>query len=195
MHHWHYGEKHCGVCPYQCTAYWIQLFLNLMVKKTVDNTRRNQVSTCDVPSAVPRTAAKAVTFLTMSGLLCDVPASYWVTYLIVLAASSVSWFLFSCFVVQFGCRQDDLRQVWNQVRAYRESTRSQLSWNLYQPLGSNPVAKNYLTQSVIQAVFPFPSILRHRWEPWERCTSVSFKKHKLLRRSLNCAKCSPTEIK
>lgn len=37
VHHWHDGEKHCGVCPYQCTAYWIQLFLNLFAKKTASS--------------------------------------------------------------------------------------------------------------------------------------------------------------
>lgn len=40
VHHWHYGEKHCGVCPYQCTAYWIQLLVNLMAKKTVGSHSR-----------------------------------------------------------------------------------------------------------------------------------------------------------
>lgn len=74
-----------------------------MVKKTVDNTPSSQVSTCDGPPAVPRTAAKTVTFLTMSGILCDVPDSYWVTYCTVPAALSVLWVTFSCFLLQFGC--------------------------------------------------------------------------------------------
>lgn len=45
-----------------------------------EDTPRSQVSTCDGPPAVPRTAAKTVAFLSVSGLLCDVPGSYWVTY-------------------------------------------------------------------------------------------------------------------
>lgn len=110
-----------------------------------EDTPRSQVSTCDGPPAVPRTAAKTVAFLTMSGLLCDVPDSYWVTYCTV--SSSLICFMIHIvlfLLVQFEPCQDVLRQVGSQVRALRESLRSKMniSFNPIQPycLGSDSVA-------------------------------------------------------
>lgn len=74
-------KKHCGVCPFfffRCTAYWIQLYSQPSggeERPLVINPRGAELAHVTVPPAAPpRTAAK--TFLTMSGLLSDVPNSY-----------------------------------------------------------------------------------------------------------------------
>lgn len=74
-------KKHCGVCPFfffRCTAYWIQLYSQPSggeERPLVINPRGAELAHVTVPPAAPpRTAAK--TFLTMSGLLSDVPDSY-----------------------------------------------------------------------------------------------------------------------
>ena len=76
-------KKHCGVCPFfqfyfQCTAYWIQLYSRPSggeERPLVIDPRGTELAHVTVPPAAPpRTAAK--TFLTMSGLLSDLPDSY-----------------------------------------------------------------------------------------------------------------------
>ena len=76
-------KKHCGVCPFfqfyfQCTAYWIQLYSRPSggeERPLVIDPRGTELAYVTVPPAAPpRTAAK--TFLTMSGLLSDLPDSY-----------------------------------------------------------------------------------------------------------------------
>lgn len=78
---WHYGEKALRCLPFfffQCTAYWIQLYSQPSggeERPLVINPRGAELAHVTVPPAAPpRTAAK--TFLTMSGLLSDVPNSY-----------------------------------------------------------------------------------------------------------------------
>lgn len=136
VHYWHYGEKHCGVCPYQCTAYWIQLSLN---PNGEEDTPRSQVSTCDGPPAVPRTAAKTVAFLSVSGLLCDVPGSYWVTYCTFSSSficSNDSYLL--VLLVQLEPCQD----VGSQVEGITQELKMNISFNPIQSycLDSDPVA-------------------------------------------------------